>query len=273
MGETVYSAAPELRRPGHFLASASRDLRASLPIGLRLFQSNLRARYRRSWFGYVWLLLPALGTAALAAFIQSRRIVAIAPTELPYPLFVLSGIILWQLFGEAVNAPLQQLQAGQRLVTRSRVPHEALVLAGVFELLLNASIRLLVLAAALVAFGTAFVPEMLLVPLGLAALAVLGLAIGILLAPVALLYDDISRSITLVLSFGFFLTPVVYPIPAGSPLRWNPVAPIFDTARNWLLGGGPAQGFYAVTAIGAALLILAWLFFRLARPHFVSRLG
>jgi lipopolysaccharide transport system permease protein len=114
---------------------------------------------------------------------------------------------------------------------------------------------------------------MLLVPLGLAALAVLGLAIGILLAPVALLYDDISRGLTLVLSFGFFLTPVVYPIPAGSPLRWNPVAPIFDTVRNWLIGEGPAQGFYAVTAIGAALLVFAWLFFRLARPHFVSRLG
>ena len=273
MGETVYSAAPELRRPARFVAAGVRDLRAGLPIGWRLFRSNLQVRYRRSWFGYVWLLIPALGTAALAAFIQARRIVAFAPTELPYPLFVLSGIILWQLFVEALNAPMQQLQAQRQLVTRSRVPHEALVLAGLFELLLNGAIRLVVLAAALLLFAIPFAPAMLLVPAGMAALAVLGLALGLMLAPLGLLYDDIGRGLTLLLSFGFFLTPIVYPIPPGSLLRFNPVAPMIETVRHWLAGGAPAAGFYLVAATGAALLVLAWLFYRLARPHFVSRLG
>jgi lipopolysaccharide transport system permease protein len=273
MGETVFSAAPELRRPAQFLGAALGELRASLPIGLRLFRSNMQVRYRRSWLGYVWLLLPALGTAALAAFIQARRIVSVAPTELPYPLFVLTGIVLWQLFVEGLNAPLQQLQAGRQLVTRSRVPHEALVLAGIFELLLNAAIRLAVLAAALVAFGVPFTPAVLLVPVGLAALAVLGLALGMLLAPVGLLYDDVGRGLALLLSFGFFLTPVVYPIPQDSVLRFNPLAPMLETVRNWLIGGSAAPGFYAVAAIGAALLIVSWLLYRLARPHFVARLG
>jgi lipopolysaccharide transport system permease protein len=273
MGETVYSAAPQLRRPAGFLAAALRDLRAGLPIGWWLFRSNLRVRYRRAWLGYVWLLLPALGTAALAAFIQARRIVDFAPTELPYPLFVLAGIILWQLFAEAINAPMQQLQAGRQLVTRSRVPHEALLAAGLFELLLNAAIRLAVLAAALVWFAIPFAPAMLLVPLGVAALAMLGIALGLLLAPLGLLYDDVGRGTAMLLGFGFFLTPVVYPIPAASPLRFNPLAPVIETVRSWLTGGGPVSGFYAVAAAGALLLLCAWLFYRLARPHFVSRLG
>jgi len=273
MRDIVYSADPELRRPAAFIAAAAADLRAGLPIGWRLFRSNLQARYRRSRLGYVWLLLPALGTAALAAFIQSRRIVAVAPTDLPYPLFVLAGIILWQVFGEALNAPLQQLQAGRQLITRSRVPHEALVAAGALEVLLNAGIRLLVLAVAMAWFGIAAKPALLLVPLGMASLAVLGLAAGLLLAPVGLLYDDIGRALTLALSFGFFVTPIVYPIPAGSPLRFNPLAPPIETVRNWMAGAGPAPGYLLVTAGGLALLVLAWLFYRLARPHFVARLG
>jgi lipopolysaccharide transport system permease protein len=273
MGETIYSAAPELRRPARFVAAALSDARTAGPIGWRLFRSNMRVRYRRSWFGYVWLLLPAIGTAALAAFIQARRIVSVAPTELPYPLFVLSGMILWQLFTEALNAPMQQLQAGRQLVTRSRVPHEALIVAGLFELLLNSAIRLTVLAAALVAFAIPFAPAMLLVPLGVASLAVLGLAVGILLAPVGLLYDDVSRGLTMLLSFGFFLTPILYPIPAGSPLRFNPLTPILETVRHWLVGEGAASGFFAVAAGGTALLVIAWLFYRLACTHFVSRLG
>src|SRR5688572_32461734 len=116
MTETVYTPRPELRRPGRFLAGALLDLSCSGPIAWRLFRSNLRIRYRRSWLGYVWLLLPALGTAAICAFMQARRIVATAPTEPPYPIFLLAAMILWQLFVEALNAPLQQLRSEERRV-------------------------------------------------------------------------------------------------------------------------------------------------------------
>jgi lipopolysaccharide transport system permease protein len=273
MAETVFSAAPELRRPGRFLAAAAADLAAALPIAFRMSRSNIRVRYRRSWFGYVWLLLPALGTAAICAFIQSRRIIAVAPTELPYPLFVLAGMIFWQIFVEALNAPLQQLQAGRQLATRSRVPHEALILAGVLEIALNAAVRLAVLAAAVIVFRIAPAAEMLFVPLGLLALATLGLGLGLLIAPIGLLYDDVGRAVALATSLGFFLTPVVYPLPGDSLLRFNPVAPLLATTRGWIAGAAPAPGFFALTAAAAAALLVGWLFYRVARPHLVSRLG
>jgi lipopolysaccharide transport system permease protein len=273
MAETVYSAAPELRRPGRFLAAAAADLAAALPIAGRISRSNIRVRYRRSWFGYVWLLAPALGTAAICAFIQSRRIVAFAPTELPYPLFAFAGMIFWQIFVEALNAPMQQLQGGRQLATRSRVPHEALILAGLFEIALNAAVRLAVLAAAVLAYRLELRAEMLLVPLGLLALATLGLGIGLLIAPLGLLYDDVGRTVGLATSLGFFLTPVVYPLPAESVLRFNPVTPVLATTRGWIAGAAPAPGFFALAAASAAILLVGWLFYRLARPHLVSRLG
>ncbi|HEY0149239.1 MAG TPA: ABC transporter permease [Allosphingosinicella sp.] len=273
MREIVYSAAPELRSPVRFCAAAFADLRAGWPIALRLFRSNLRVRYRRSVFGYLWLLLPALATAGIAAFLHSRNIVRFAPTGLPYPLFVLCGMMLWQTFAEALNAPLQQLQAARQLVTRSRVPHEAIILAGLFELLLNALIRLLVLAAALLWLRVPVAPSLALLPMAALSLAVLGLAGGLLLAPAGMLFDDTGRVITMGLSFAFFVTPVMYPIPADSVLRFNPVSPAIATARRWIEGGAAAPGFYAVAAGGAVLLVVAWLFYRIARPHFVSRLG
>jgi lipopolysaccharide transport system permease protein len=244
-----------------------------VPIAARMFRSNIRVRYRRSWFGYVWLLLPALGTAAICAFIQSRRIIAVAPTELPYPLFVLAGMVFWQIFVEALNAPLQHLLAGRQLATRSRVPHEALILAGIFEVALNAAVRLAVLAAAVVVFRIAPATEMLLVPLGLFSLAMLGLGLGMLIAPLGLLYDDVGRALGLVTSLGFFLTPVVYPLPPGTLLRFNPVTPLLEATRGWIAGAAPGPAFYAVVAAAAAALVLGWLFYRVARPHLVSRLG
>ncbi|HEX6159961.1 MAG TPA: ABC transporter permease, partial [Thermoanaerobaculia bacterium] len=71
----------------------------------------------------------------------------------------------------------------------------------------------------------------------------------------------------------FFLTPVVYPAPAGGLMRFNPVTPLVETTRQWLTGPAPLGGFAVVTGGTAAALVVAWLFQRLARPHVAARLG
>lgn len=273
MEDIVYTASPELRRPRRFAAKAMADLRASGMISWRLFRSNLRVRHRRTFLGYLWLLLPAISTALICSYIQSRRIVTIPPTGLPYPLFVLSGMILWQCFVDAMNAPLQHLIAARQLITRSRVPHEAIVLAGLMEVLLSAAVRVAILML-IVAFWTPLASSMLLIPAGVAALVLLGLAIGLALAPLGLLYDDVGRVIAMVTTFWFFLTPVIYPLPARGLLYLNPVAPLLIASRGWLLGRWhvPA-GFFVVFVAALAGLVVAWFWYRLARPHVVSRLG
>ncbi len=274
MTETVYTSEPELRHPGRFLASAKEDLRHTAAVAWHLFRRNLQVHYRRSWLGYAWLLLPSIGTTLVWVYIHSRRIVVIAPTEIPYPVHVLAGMALWQTFVDALNAPLQQFRAGRQLVTRSRVPLEALVLAGVLEAFLNCAARLLVLAALLFAYDVPAGWSVLLAPLGIAALAVLGLAFGVVLAPLGLLYDDVGRAVVVMTGLWFFLTPVVYPAAQDGILRFNPVTPLLDTTRAWLTSSTPAAGgFVLVTASATALLIAGWAFLRLARPHVVERLG
>jgi len=232
------------------------------------------ARYRRSALGAFWLLLPTVATTAVWVYLQSRRVVEVTAVGIPYPVYVLAGTIFWQVFVEAMNAPLQQLTAGRQLVTRSRVPQEALILAGLFEVLLNAIVRLLVLVAMLIAFGTAFQSAMLAVPLGIAALALFGLTLGLVLAPIGMLYDDVSRGITLVTGFWFFLTPILYRAPESGLLRFNPVTPLLDTTRAWMtVGWNVTEGFALVLGSTLVMLILAWLFARLARPHVVERLA
>jgi lipopolysaccharide transport system permease protein len=274
MNETVLSAHSVLREPRRFLAEAGADLRRSPAAAWRLFRSNVIARYRRSALGAFWLLLPTVATTAVWVYLQSRRVVEIAPVEVPYPVYVLTGTIFWQVFVEAMNAPLQQLTSGRQLVTRSRVPQEALILAGLFEVLLNAVVRLIVLVAVLLGFGIAFRTTMLAVPLGIAALALFGLTLGLILAPIGMLYDDVSRAITLVTGFWFFLTPILYRAPERGLLRFNPVTPLLDTTRAWMtVGWRVSSGFALVLGFTLVMLLLAWLFARLARPHVVERLG
>ena len=274
MTETVYSADSELRHPARFLTSAKEDLRHTAAIAWQLFRRNVQARYRRSWLGYAWLLLPIIGTTLVLVFIHGRRIIVIAPPEIPYPVHVLAGMALWLTFLDALNAPLQSLGAGRQLVTRSRVPLEAIILAGVLEALLNCAARLLVLAVVLFAYDVPIGSGLLLAPIGIAALTLLGLAFGVFLAPAGLLYEDVNRAVAMVTGFWFFLTPVIYRAPEEGILRLNPVTPLLETTRAWLTSSTPAlDGFAIVSAAAAALLLVAWALLRLARPHLVERLG
>ena len=273
MAETVYSARPELADPAGFLRRALADLRGSAPIGWRLFRAGLRARHRRSLLGYFWLLLPAAAATLICVYLQSRRIFDVGATPLPYAVHVLAGMVLWQTFVDALNAPLQQLHAGRQMITRSRVPHEALMLSGLYEVGLNGLVRLAVLAAALAAFGIVPAPSMALLPLGMLALMLLGFAFGLLAAPWGLLYDDVRQGLIVFTGFWFFLTPIVYPAPDSGWLRLNPVTPLLETTRSWIVAPVASKGFFMVTAGALVTLVGAWLLYRLARPHAVARLG
>jgi lipopolysaccharide transport system permease protein len=274
MTEIVYTADPELRHPSRFFASAKEDLRHTASVAWQLFRRNVQVRYRRSWFGLAWLVLPTIATTLVWAYINARRVIVISPTEIPYPVHVLAGMTLWQTFVDAFNAPLQQLTAGRQLVTRSRVPLEALIFAGVLDVLLQCAARLAVLAAVLFAYDVRIGTAVLFVPLGIAALTVLGLSLGVFAAPLGLLYDDVSRAVAVVTGVWFFLTPIVYRAPLHGVLRFNPVTPLLDTTRAWLTSSTTAtNGFVLVTTVATALLIVAWALLRLARPHVVERLG
>jgi homopolymeric O-antigen transport system permease protein len=270
---TSYSAQPELAEPRRFLRDAVDDLRRSMPIARRLFAANLRARFRRTQLGYLWLLAPALAVTVIAVYLQHRHIVGVRHTALPYALYVLAGILLWQVFVDALTSPSQQLTEGRAVVARIPVPYEALILAGFLEVLVNAAVRVVVLLVAVVVSGTALGATVVLVPVGVLALALLGLAIGVWLAPFGLLYDDVARGVLLATAFWIFLTPVFYAPPGHGVLELNPVSPLLDTTRGWLTSSPRLGGALLVTLLAAAVLTAGWLFGRLARPHVAARLG
>jgi lipopolysaccharide transport system permease protein len=273
MAEARYTALPVLIGPGAFLAEAAVQLRRSVPMVWPLFLSHVRARHRGLLLSYVWLLLPAVAAALVCAYLQSLRVIATAPTDFPYALHVLTGVLLWQLLVDALQSPLQQLRASRQLITHSRVPHEALILAGALEALVNCAARLLVLVPVRLLYGILPGIAWLALPLALGSLLILGLAIGILIAPWGLLYDDVSRALTLAIGLWFLLTPIFYPAPREGLLSYNPAAVLIETARSWLGGGPAATGFGIVAVVSWAALILGWLLYRIARPHVVARLG
>ncbi|MCK8491283.1 ABC transporter permease [Spirosoma sp. RP8] len=276
MTETIYSAHSPLLTPRRFLGEIKADMRIVYHVGWQLFVRNLKVQVRQNLLGYVWMVLPPLVTGLVWMYLGQAKVLKGLTSSVPYPVFVLTGLFLWQGFVEALNCPLQQLQQARSTISKVRVPHEAFIVAGLGAVLFNSTVRMLILLIVLIGFQMPWHATMLLAPLGLAVLVIFGLGLGYLLAPVGLLYADIANALPVVINLWFLITPIVYSPPASmaSIIAWNPVTPLLTTTRDWLLMGAvqPSTGFTLV-ALGSCLLLLtSWLLYRLAKPHLIVRL-
>lgn len=277
--ETVYTPDSHLRTPSVLVREMLSDLAASRWLAWRLFVRNISAHYRQSLFGYLWAFLPPLFSMAVWVFLYSQEIISIDDPGMPYPVFVLTGIVLWQVFVDALNSPLKIMNESRPLLAKINFPREALILAGLGEVFFYFMIRGVLLVAVFAWFrvempGTAFLA----IP-GALALMTLGLMFGVLLTPLGMLYSDVGRGIGLVTQVWFFLTPVIYPMPksgvAETLARLNPVTPILESVREWLTSGAATHlfGFWLVTGVAVVLLLFGWLFYRIAMPHLIARMS
>lgn len=279
MQETVYTPASELRRPAELLRNMRRDLFGARELAWRLFVRNISAQYRQSILGYLWAFLPPIVTTFTFVFLSSQNILNIGATSLPYPAYVMLGSLLWQTFLDALNNPLRQTTMAKGMLAKINFPREALVLSGLYEVFFNFAIRFILLAGVFIWFRIPIGWSVLLTPVGLMGLIILGTSIGMLLAPLGMLYEDVSRGLLVLTSLWFFITPVVYPPPTKWPFsllsQLNPVSTLLVTTRNWLTSGASADwlSFGIVILLSLILLSIAWLLYRLAMPYLIERMS
>lgn len=276
---TVYTPESPLRNPRKLFREMFRDLWASRELAWRLFVRDTSARYRQSMLGYVWAFLPPIVATFTFVLLNRSGVLSTAPTPIPYPAFVMVGTLLWQVFADAVNSPIKTVNAAKSMLVKINFPREAILLSGLYEVIFNFVIRLVLLFVVLGYYRILPAPTAPLAIAGVAAILCLGFMIGLLLTPVGLLYSDIGQALAMVLGFWMLFTPVVYSPPASGTLarltRINPVSPLVVVTRDWLTLGATSQFLPAVTVfiVTLALLFAGWIIYRLAMPILVERMG
>lgn len=285
---TVYDATSELARPGRFLQGLLRDLWAGRELAWRLFVRNLRGMYRQTLLGVFWIFLPPLANTAIWVFLRSRKAFAFDSAsafsasngaETSVTAYILAGMVLWQAFIEAFLMPLESLNRNRGMITKLNFPRESLVLEGTAEVLFNLLIRTVVLIPGLLLFGVALQPLAWLVALPCAVLLVLlGVGMGLLIAPVGSLYQDVGRFLTMAAPFWMILTPIIYVLPpdhAGSLLNWlNPASPLLVLARDLMVPGVSAHWMPGMVfaALTLPVLLLGLVVWRISIPALVERM-
>ncbi|QNI83337.1 ABC-type lipopolysaccharide transport system/ permease component [Synechococcus sp. RS9907] len=275
----TYTPESPLAHPGKLWQEMVQDLWAGRELAWRLAVRDISAQYRQSVLGVLWALIIPFSTTAVWLFLSASKVVQVGATPVPYPVFVFTGTLLWSILIDALNAPLQQVNANKALLAKINFPREALILSGVYQTLFNAAIKLGILLLVLPFLGVHPGWGGLLIPLGLFSLVLTGTAVGLLLTPLGVLYGDIGRAIPLITQFLMYLSPVVFPLAtsgwSAQLMRLNPLTPLILNARAWFTGQPPLLLAEWALAVGssAILLLLVWMLYRLAMPILIERMS
>jgi ABC-2 type transport system permease protein len=195
-------------------------------------RKELKIKYKNSVLGFAWSLLNPL--LYLVVFYIAFTI--ILGSGIPaFPIWLLSGLLVWNLFSTGLGAATGSVVANSGLVKKVSFPREILPLAAVGSMLVHFFLQSMVLFVVLAIvrwdLAWAYVP---LIPLALMVLLLLTSALGILLSAINVYLRDTTHFLELALLAWFWVTPIVYQYqivaqkPGWSKWPWfaNPVTPI-----------------------------------------------
>jgi lipopolysaccharide transport system permease protein len=235
---------------------------------LVLLWRNLKVRSQQTAVGAAWAVLQPLMLTAVFTVIFS--LFAGMPTDgQPYPIFVLSGLLMWQFVAQSFLQATSSLVTEKHLITRIYFPRMVLLLSAIatalFDLVCVFGLLVCFMLWYRVAPGVgalAFIPALL-----LAATTVLGLSLW--LAALYVRYHDVGHLLPFMTQIWMFLCPVIYPLsilPKKYEVLYavNPVAVAVQTSR-WAFAGGTPPSFAMAgisTAVAAFLVLTGLWFFR-----------
>ncbi|MBP0904511.1 ABC transporter permease [Mariniflexile gromovii] len=264
---------------GKLLKDSAKDFFGSHFLAKQLATRDIKSQYRQSYLGIIWAFIMPVTSALVWIFLNLTGTIKLSDTGVPYPVYAFSGTLIWSIITEAINSPTSSTNSARGIMSKINFPKEALILSGIYKLLFNSFIKIMLLLVFIFVFGIGFHVSLMLFPFAILAAILFGTTLGLFMTPIGLIYNDVAKIISMGLSFLMYITPVVYAIPKDGIMKTimeiNPFTALILTSRSLALGTTPEYlGYFCwILAASVALFFIALLFYRISIPVIVERLS
>ncbi len=235
--------------------------------------TEFKVRDQGTLLGFVWTLLhPALMFAVLYAVFMKwlgRHMDLYGP-------YLLIGLVQWQFFERATTVGFSSLRRKALLLRNFNLAREIVVIAGVGSVFLSYLLEMSVLLVFLRFWGVSAAPAWLALPLHAGALLALTTAIALVMALLSVEFQDLERVWSVLMTAGFYLTPVFYPLSVIAPvyhpyMALNPMLHVITGFRACLMPDYPPYAARpALIAVGSLAVALAAVAVFQARARLIS---
>ena len=241
-----------------------------------LIWRDVKVRYKQTVLGASWAILQPLMTMLVFTIFFGRMGRMSDLVDVPYPVFVYTGILAWTLFASIVSHATSSLVNSAHIVSKVYFPRLLIPLGTAGTALVDFLLSLLVLACLMAGYGVLPSLNLLLLPLFVAGIVMSALGVGTLCGALVVSYRDLGIVIAFVTQLWMFASPVAYPldaVPAGWRLIYaiNPMAGMISGFRSCLLGEAFQWDCIGVSFLTAAVILVAGvLYFRRVENYFAD---
>jgi ABC-2 type transport system permease protein len=245
--------------------------RRSLELLYLIASTEFKRTYFGTVLGYLWSLCRPLLLfgVLLVVFTHLTRFSHVTH----YPLLLLMGIVLFGFFQEATSIAVGSVVNQEAIVRKTQFPRVVIPLAVVLTSAFNLILNLVVAFIFILGFGVAPTWTWLLLPVLLLALLLFTIAVSMLLSSLYPRYRDVGIIWAVLSTALFYATPVLYPLERmhgaiATLVACNPLTPILEVARRWLidpaapLRGGPVEAIVPAVLYFGACVLAVWVFNR-----------
>ncbi len=207
-----------------------------------LTKTDFKLRYQGSVLGYLWALIRPMLLFGILYLVFAKFLRF--GDEIPfYPVYLLTGTVLWSFFTECTNQGIQSLIIRSGLMRKIYFPKWIIVLSATTTALINLGINLLVVVIFALASGVSFSLSWLLVPILVLELYLLSIGLALFLGSINVKYRDIGSIWEVLLQALFYAVPIIYPLSlvvsynefAAKILMLNPIAQVIQDIRFSLI--------------------------------------
>jgi lipopolysaccharide transport system permease protein len=227
---------------------------------------DIKVRYTQTALGAAWAIIqPLLSMIVFTIFFG--RLAKVPSDGIPYPLFAYTALVPWQLFAYALTESSNSVVLSERLITKVYFPKLVIPFASVLAGLVDFTIAFSLVIGMVLWYHITPTWAVLTVPLFVLFTMATALAAGLWLSALNVQYRDVRHTLTFIVQFWLFASPVVYPSTL-IPAKWrplyglNPMAGVIEGFRWALLRKAPAPGpMLAVSILVTAVVLVGGLYY------------
>ena len=240
---------------------------------------DIKLRYKQTALGVMWVLFqPLVNTVIFTVFFG--QFAQIPSQNLPYPVFVLIGLVFWGFFSGVLTRASNSFIENEQLVKKVYFPRELLPLSTILTAGVDFGVSLIASFIVFMAYQIPMRPLFWLVLLLSTVITIFTSAgLGLFISSVNIKYRDVRYILPFFLQLLIFVTPVIYPLTIVRPsFQWllslNPMTGVIDSLRSSLATNSIAHPemllMSSLSAVG--LLLLGFWYFRATERFFADEL-
>lgn len=256
-----------------------RDVYSSRKIIRDLSKNDFKNKFSGSYMGVFWAFVQPVVIVTIYWFVFSVGFKSAPIKDVPYLLWLISGICPWFFFNDALNAGTNSLYDYSYIV--KKVAFKINVLP-IIKIVSCAFVHLFFIALVLVVFMLHGVfPSVYVLQTLYYSFCTFVFALGLtyLTASLSVFFKDLAQIVNILLQFGMWMTPIMYSedmfgSKVAKILKLNPIYYLVNGYRDSFIGeigfwehGEMTLYFWGITTI---IFLIGLLVFKKLRPHFAD---